>query len=48
MSDPFFTEEHEILRRHIRKFVESELLPHAEEWEEAGGFPDEVFFCSIP
>jgi alkylation response protein AidB-like acyl-CoA dehydrogenase len=43
MPHPFFTEEHEILRRHIRKFVESELLPHAEEWEEAGGFPDEVF-----
>lgn len=43
MPHPFFSEEHEILRRHIRKYVESELLPHAEEWEEAGGFPDEVF-----
>ncbi|MEW6031722.1 MAG: acyl-CoA dehydrogenase family protein [Bacillota bacterium] len=43
MPHLFFTEEHEILRRHIRKFVESELLPHADEWEEAGGFPDEVF-----
>jgi alkylation response protein AidB-like acyl-CoA dehydrogenase len=39
----FFTEEHEALRLDIRRFVESELAPHAEEWEEAGDFPDWVF-----
>lgn len=43
MSSPFFNEEHGIVRRHIRKFVDSELAPHADEWEEAGGFPDDVF-----
>lgn len=43
MSALFFTEEHQILRRHIRKFVDSELAPHADEWEEAGSFPSEVF-----
>lgn len=43
MPSPFFTEEHEILRRHIRKFVETELAPHADEWEAAGGFPNEIF-----
>jgi len=43
MSDPFFTEEHEVLRRHIRRFVEAELAPHADEWEASGGFPSEVF-----
>ena len=32
---PPFTEEHEQLRASIRRFVESELLPHADEWEEA-------------
>ena len=40
---PLFTDEHEGLRRSIRAFVEKELRPHAEEWEEAKDFPDEVF-----
>jgi alkylation response protein AidB-like acyl-CoA dehydrogenase len=40
---PLFTDEHEELRRSIRAFVEKELRPHAEEWEEAKDFPDEVF-----
>jgi len=39
----FFTEEHEALRHSIRRYVEEELAPHAQEWEAAGGFPDEVF-----
>ncbi len=38
-----FTEEHDQLRAAVRRFVEDELAPHAEEWEEAEGFPDEVF-----
>ncbi|MQB00357.1 MAG: acyl-CoA dehydrogenase [Actinobacteria bacterium] len=38
-----FTEEHEQLRKSIRDFVEAELAPHAEEWEEASAFPDFVF-----
>jgi alkylation response protein AidB-like acyl-CoA dehydrogenase len=40
---PLFTDEHEELRRSIRAFVEKELRPHAEEWEEAKDFPDRVF-----
>ena len=39
----FFTEEHEMLRQSIREFVEKELAPHAEEWEEEEMFPDWVF-----
>lgn len=39
----FFTEEHQMFRKTFRDFVERELRPHAEEWEEAGGFPREVF-----
>ena len=42
MPWPFNTE-HDELRRSIRSFVESELAPHAAEWEEAGYFPDSVF-----
>ncbi|MEA2447105.1 MAG: acyl-CoA dehydrogenase [Actinomycetota bacterium] len=38
-----FSEEHELLRKSIRDFVESELAPHAQEWEEKKYFPDSVF-----
>ena len=43
MESPFFNEEHRILRRTIRKFVDEELNPHVDEWEAAGRFPKEVF-----
>jgi len=38
-----FDEEHEAYRESVRAFVSKELLPHAEEWERAEDFPDEVF-----
>lgn len=34
-----FTEEHEMFRRTVRSFVEKEINPHIEEWEEAGIAP---------
>ena len=34
-----FTPEHEMFRKSVRKFVENELVPHADEWEEAGIAP---------
>ncbi len=40
---PPFTEEHEELRASIRGFIERELTPHAEEWEQERWFPNEVF-----
>ncbi len=40
---PPFTPEHEELRAEVREFIETELRPHAREWEEARWFPDEVF-----
>lgn len=39
----FFTQEHEMLRRSVREFVEKELIPHADEWEAEGMFPNWVF-----
>lgn len=36
-----FTDEHDQLRESIRSYVEKELAPHAEEWEETT-FPDSV------
>lgn len=43
MRHYIFNETHERLRAEIRRFVETELAPHADEWEEAEYFPDEVF-----
>jgi acyl-CoA dehydrogenase len=39
----FFSEEHDMLRQSVREFVNRELVPHADEWEEEGYFPDWVF-----
>ena len=43
MLHPLFTQEHEAFRASVRRFVEAELAPHAEEWEREGHFPDWVF-----
>src|SRR2546425_12801535 len=40
---PPLTEEHEEFRVAVRRFVESELYPHAREWEAARWFPNDVF-----
>ena len=40
---PPFTDEHEQFRESVRRFVEHELRPHAQEWERAHWFPNEVF-----
>ena len=40
---PPFTNEHEQLRASIRGFLERELAPHAQRWEDEGWFPNEVF-----
>ena len=38
-----FREEHEELRASAARFVDAELRPHLEEWDDAGYFPDDVF-----
>src|SRR5258705_9339321 len=38
----YFTDAHDELRLHIRKFLTSEVQPHLEEWEETT-FPDSIF-----
>ncbi|MCL6612099.1 MAG: acyl-CoA dehydrogenase family protein [Peptococcaceae bacterium] len=43
MKYSVFTEEHQAVRRTIRKFVETEIAPHVEEWEREGYFADWVF-----
>ncbi len=39
----FETEEHRALREQARRFASREIAPHALEWEEAGGFPRELY-----
>ncbi|MHB8509305.1 MAG: acyl-CoA dehydrogenase family protein [Candidatus Dormibacteria bacterium] len=43
MSARYFTAEHEELRQSIRRFVQAELAPHADAWEESAYFADWVF-----
>src|SRR5256714_12283728 len=38
----YFTDAHEELRLHVRKFLEKEVQPHLDEWEETT-FPDSIF-----
>jgi acyl-CoA dehydrogenase len=40
---PWYTEEHEQLREQVRRFVEREIAPHIEAWDEACEFPRELY-----
>ena len=40
---PPFTDEHDQLRQSARGFIERELTPHAQRWEDEKWFPEEVF-----
>jgi citronellyl-CoA dehydrogenase len=42
-SSEIFTEDHQAIRDVVRRFARDELAPHAEEWDEAGIFPREIF-----
>jgi len=41
-TNPYFTEEHEMLRSTIRRFIADRVLPHADQWEEDGFTPREI------
>lgn len=41
-DDELFTEEHNALRATVRRFADS-MAPHAQEWDEKGIFPREIF-----
>src|SRR6476661_3818485 len=41
-SLPYFSSEHEILRAQIRRFVETEIKPYAQAWEDQAFVPREV------
>lgn len=39
----YFTPEHEMFRKTVRQFAETELLPHQKEWEEKCDVPKSIF-----
>ncbi|MGB6067828.1 MAG: acyl-CoA dehydrogenase family protein [Desulfomonilaceae bacterium] len=39
----YFQETHHILRQTVARFVDREIKPHVESWEEAGEFPRELY-----
>jgi acyl-CoA dehydrogenase len=43
MFQEYFTEEHNIFRDSVRKFVEREIKPHVDDWEEKEIFPLELY-----
>src|SRR5947207_11124592 len=40
--NPYYTQLHHDLRAYCRSYVTTELLPYAQQWEEAGQVPEEV------
>jgi acyl-CoA dehydrogenase len=38
----YFSEEHELLRQQVRRFVDTEVIPHGEQWEDDGMVPREI------
>ncbi|MCB9082519.1 MAG: acyl-CoA dehydrogenase family protein [Lewinellaceae bacterium] len=43
MSSYYFTEEHELFRQGLRDFLQQEVIPHIDDWEEAGRIPKELW-----
>lgn len=43
MKSLYFKEEHELFRQSVKQFVDKEVLPHMNAWEEAQEIPRELF-----
>jgi len=40
---PYFTEEHDLIRKTVTRFCKEEIAPYAAEWDDLGLFPRELF-----
>lgn len=38
-----FSEEHQLLRKTVRQYVDDEIIPHIAEWDSTGGFDQKVW-----
>ena len=43
MKSLYFTEDHKIFRQSVRQFVETEVNPHIEKWEEEERIPKDIW-----
>lgn len=43
MSSPFYGPEHEALRQTVRRFVDRDIAPFVNAWDEAGEFPRDLY-----
>ena len=39
----YFKDSHEMVRQTVKKFVDREIRPHVEKWEEEGLFPRDIY-----
>jgi acyl-CoA dehydrogenase len=42
-KDPVYTEDHDAWRVTLRAFVDREIIPYVDEWDEAGEFPRDLY-----
>ena len=40
---PFVGESHALWRTQLRRFIDREIMPYAQDWDEAGAIPRELF-----
>lgn len=43
LKNPYFNDSHLAWQQQLRRFVDSEIMPNVESWEEAGDVPDTLF-----
>ena len=43
LPNPNFSEEHIAWRAALRRFIDAEIMPYADEWDEAGAIPDALW-----
>ncbi len=43
MQSPYLTQDHELFRQSVRKFIETEVTPHINEWEKEEHIPKQIW-----
>ncbi len=43
LHNPHLTEEHNAWREQLRRFVDAEIMPYADDWDEAGEMPTDIW-----
>ena len=43
LNPMYYTDQHYAFADSVKKFVEKEIMPHVNEWDEAGTFPRELY-----